>query len=289
MEFLKDYKHNEKLRNSFNQLAISTFGIQFETWYQHGFWTEKYIPYSFIKNEIVVANVSVNLVSLVIKGKVKQAVQIGTVMTHPDYRNQGLSRKLMELVLEDYKTVDLVYLFANQSVLDFYPKFGFEAYEEIQFSIDFFNESIEPVKIRKLDGGNQKDLTFIYELATNRLPVSQTFGTIGTEELLMFYCTLVFPQDLYYLEEEKALVIYQIDENVLNLYDVVSCNEIDEHEILIKIAQPNVNKIIFHYNLDHKKIPSYQEPYHSSNVLFVRKQTDFQFPGGFKHPVTAQA
>jgi hypothetical protein len=49
MDVIKDYKHNEKLRNSFNQLAINTFGIEFETWYKHGFWTEKYIHYSIIE------------------------------------------------------------------------------------------------------------------------------------------------------------------------------------------------------------------------------------------------
>lgn len=42
--FVKDYKDNEYLRNSFNQLASNTFGIEFESWYQHGYWTEKYQP-----------------------------------------------------------------------------------------------------------------------------------------------------------------------------------------------------------------------------------------------------
>jgi GNAT superfamily N-acetyltransferase len=289
MEFIKDYKHKGKLRNSFNQLAMNTFGIQFETWYQHGFWTEKYIPYSFIEHDMVVANVSVNLIPLVIEGEVKQAVQIGTVMTHPDYRKRGLSRKLMEMVLENYKEVDIVYLFANQSVLDFYPKFGFEAYQEIQFSMDYFYESIEPAKIRKLDGRNKADLVFIYKLATNRLPVSRIFGTAGTEELFMFYCTMVFQQDLYYLEEEKALVIYQMDGNVLHVYDIVSCSKINELEIVRQIAPSSVNSVVFHYHLDNKKITSKQEPYQSSNVLFVRKQSDFQLPEKFKHPVTAQA
>jgi predicted GNAT family N-acyltransferase len=289
MIFLKDYKNNELLRNSFNQLAFNTFGIQFETWYQHGYWTEKYIPYSFIDNGRVVANASVNLITLVIHGELIRAVQIGTVMTHPDYRNRGLSRRLMEMVLEDYKEVDLVYLFANQSVLDFYPKFGFEALEEVQFSMEYSHGAMERAGIRKLDGGNEEDLRFIFELAANRKPVSKIVGASGTEELLMFYCLMVFPQDLYYLEEEQALVIYQMEENVLHVYDVVSSKEIDELEILRKIAEPNVNKIIFHYHLDNREVPSIEEPYQSSNTLFVKKLTEVDLPEGFKHPITSQA
>lgn len=288
--FLKDYKNDQPLRKSFNQLALNTFGIQFESWYQFGYWTEKYIPYSFIDNGKVVANVSANLITLVIQGELKKAVQIGTVMTDPEYRNLGLSRKLMKRVLQDYQDIDLIYLFANQTVLEYYPKFGFEKFEEVQFSMEYSHDSSKTTKIRKLNGANKADLTLIYELVSKRRPVSRTFGTMGTEELFMFYSIMVFPHDLYYLEEEEALVIYQIEENVLHLYDVVSSKEINELEIIMNIAEPNVHRVIFHYHLDNKEMQSIQQHhYHGDTVLFIKKQTNVQFPEGFKHPITSQA
>jgi predicted acetyltransferase len=234
--FVKGYKEDTHLRESFNQLADQIFGIQFETWYQHGYWTEKYQPYSFVDNGKVVANVSVNLVNLIIDHQVKQAVQIGTVMTHPDYRNRGLSKILMDRVLADYQHVDLLYLFANQSVLDFYPKFGFEKVEEIQFSLAPTYIASNQSGIRKLDGSKREDLAFIHKLATERNAVSNIFGTINSEELFMFYCLMVFPHHLYYLENEQALVIYQVEENVLHLYDVVCGNERKLKEILSRIT-----------------------------------------------------
>ena len=40
----------------------------------------------------------------------------------------------MEQVKEDWeKRYDFIFLFANESVLDFYPKFGFERKEQYQF------------------------------------------------------------------------------------------------------------------------------------------------------------
>ncbi|GIO00553.1 hypothetical protein J5TS2_12210 [Brevibacillus halotolerans] len=55
-------------------------------------------------------------------------------MTHPDYRNKGLSGKLMHYIIDKYeKECDFIYLFANETVLDFYPKFGFEKLQESSF------------------------------------------------------------------------------------------------------------------------------------------------------------
>lgn len=49
--FTKDYKNNEALRKSFFDLAADTFGLSFENWYQKGFWSERYIPFSFVEGD----------------------------------------------------------------------------------------------------------------------------------------------------------------------------------------------------------------------------------------------
>ena len=47
-------------------------------------------------------------------------------MTKETYRDQGLSRRLIEEILKDYQgKVDMIFLFTNETVLEFYPKFGF--------------------------------------------------------------------------------------------------------------------------------------------------------------------
>ncbi|MFZ7944226.1 MULTISPECIES: GNAT family N-acetyltransferase [Bacillaceae] len=288
--FVKGYKDHELLRNSFNQLAKNTFGIEFETWYRHGYWTEKYQPYSYIEHNTVVANVSVNLINLFINGEMKHAVQIGTVMTHPDYRNKGLSRRLMGMVLEDYKHVDLIYLFANQTVLDFYPKFGFQRIEEVQFLLDYSHNHLENrPTVKKLDGSCAEDLAFIYSLAADRVSGSKTFGTVSSEELLMFYCLMVFSHDLYYLEEEKALVIFQIEENILHLYDVVFSEKVNIDEIVNKIANKNINRVVFHFQPESQKAAIVKQPYQTRNPLFIKNQTNIIWPPEFKHPLTSQA
>lgn len=94
-----DYKDNAVYHRSFNELSQLAFGIDFEKWYQLGFWNDRYIPYSFIDGEQVISNVSVSIIDIISNGKKISAVQIGTVMTHPDYRRRGLAYKLMKEVL----------------------------------------------------------------------------------------------------------------------------------------------------------------------------------------------
>ena len=287
--FIKDYKDHEYLRTSFNQLASDIFGIEFETWYKNGYWKEKFLPYSFIEHYQVVANVSVNLVNLVVNAEVKQAIQIGTVMTHPDYRNKGLSRRLMEIVLDEYKHVDIIYLFANQNVLDFYPKFGFSSTGEVQFILDYNHMPAVSSKVRKLDACNPEDLEHIYHLARNRKVISEVFGTSNCEELLMFYCIMVFSQDLYYLENENALVIFQREEGCIHLYDIVSPRKVNLQTVLRTIVPPDCSKVIFHFHPDEHELGYEKQPYKTNNVLFIKNLTNVSLPTEFKHPLTSQA
>ncbi|MED2009017.1 GNAT family N-acetyltransferase [Brevibacillus borstelensis] len=290
LAFMKNYKTNEALRRSLSELAASTFGIQFETWYQKGFWNERYIPFSFVEGETVVANVSVNLLSLIMDGEKKKAIQIGTVMTHPEYRKQGLSARLMNKVLEEYENqYDFMYLFANKTVLDFYPRFGFKPAEEHLFSMDF-TPSPSPsadTGIRKLTVKDEADLRFIYRLASERLPVSQRFGTDGAQGIFMFYCLNVFGDDLYYLENEDVLAIYKKENNHLDLFDVISTKEVNIHDILTKIAGSDTEKVTFHFTPDYEGIEVKSEIYDGG--LFVRANEGNIYPPYVKHPITSIA
>ncbi|MBN6185372.1 GNAT family N-acetyltransferase [Aneurinibacillus sp. BA2021] len=124
-ERISDYKENRKYRESFIELARQVFGIDFTRWYEKGCWDGNYVCYSYVDRARVVANVSINKMTVIVEGKEYKAIQIGTVMTHPEYRKQGLSKKLMYHVIDTYeKECDFIYLFANDSALDFYPAFG---------------------------------------------------------------------------------------------------------------------------------------------------------------------
>lgn len=134
-QILKGYRDDDTLRGSFDRLARRTFDLTFEDWYQNGFWGDDYIPYSVVIDGAVAANVSVNRTNFVLDGETKRFIQLGTVMTDERYRNRGLIRRLMTEIDRDFAgQADGVYLFANDSVLDFYPKFGFRRAAETEYT-----------------------------------------------------------------------------------------------------------------------------------------------------------
>ncbi|GIP11098.1 hypothetical protein J1TS5_32680 [Paenibacillus macerans] len=103
-----DFKNRVEYRASFNRLSKLVFSIDFEAWYQKGAWDDRYICHSIVSGDQIIANVSVSKMDLFINGESKWALQIGTVMTHPEHRGKGLSKQLMEYVLDAYEdTCDL--------------------------------------------------------------------------------------------------------------------------------------------------------------------------------------
>ncbi|PLR80164.1 GNAT family N-acetyltransferase [Bacillus canaveralius] len=288
-QFIKDYKNEQQLRESFFQLADNVFAINFQGWFEKGFWTDRYIPYSYLAGNQVAANVSVNMLDLIIDGEKRSAVQIGTVMTHPDYRNQGLSASLMNIVLEEYQDeVDFIYLFANQTVLDFYPQFGFEAMNELQYSMKFTStSSSDCANIRKLDGTNTGDLDFIYQFACERVPVSQRFGTDNSREILMFHCMNVFPHDIYYFDREEVMIIFKKQQSRIDIFDVISKRQVNIEGILSAISGNSTDTIVFHYTPDDQRHEL--EKKRINDGLFVRTNGGQPFPLHIKHPVTSQA
>ena len=135
-EIRKNVMPDPAARQSFDALARQVFGLSFEGWYQSGYWTESNLPYTLLSQETALANVSVNRLEVLLDGKRRRYIQLGTVMTRPDCRRQGLAKRLMEEVLRDWADrCDGMFLFANETVLDFYPQFGFRREIHYQYTL----------------------------------------------------------------------------------------------------------------------------------------------------------
>lgn len=284
MEFVKDYKDQSTLRNSFNTLAKVTFGIQFEEWYERGYWNQRYIPYSFVADKKVISNVSVNLLSLIIQGQKKKAIQIGTVMTDEQYRNKGLSKALLQKVFDDYENqVEIFYLFANHTVLDFYPKFGFSRKKEHLFSKKL-PSSTNKNTLRKLHF--EKDIQLLEDYIKNRKPLSPAFSSLHAEGINFFYCLHVFSNDLYFDETNEFILIYQIIDNNVHVFDVIS-KKVIPLDIPIQALSGLGENVYLHFTPDQPENYEVHLIDSTDDVLFVKSVEEF--PYYFKHPITSQA
>ena len=117
-------------------------------------------------------------------------------MVDKEYRNQGLSRFLMEQVLEEWReSCDLIYLFANDSVLNFYPKFGFIPVPEYQHSKEISAEN-STTEVIKLNMSEEKDRNYLLDTISGSLRFSQ-LAMDHNPSLVMFYCTSFMNQNVY--------------------------------------------------------------------------------------------
>lgn len=229
MKIRKHYRNNAVLRRSFNALAEATFGLNFEYWYKKGFWGDNYAPYSVIEDGNVVANVSVNRTDMVIDGQRRRLYQLGTVMTAPEYRNRGYIRAIMAEVEKDIADADGVYLFGNDNVVEFYPKFGFVPGKEYCYSRTVMQQG--PCRMRQVlmdTDDNIDDLCGAME--------ADTFETgcrmVDNNGLIFFYAAQFMQDCVYHDELTDTWVIAEQESGELLIHNVFSYHDITLDDVI---------------------------------------------------------
>lgn len=288
LRFIADYKENDVCRLSFNQLAQEIFKIDFEKWYQAGFWTNRYICYSYLDGHQVVSNVSVNQLELVVQGEHKRAIQIGTVMTHPDYRKQGLATHLLETVLDEYeKQCEVIYLFPEENALHFYRKFGFTLCQDGMFSFAVEKGISRQSSIRKLNLSQAADQKIFLRLASERVMLSRIFSVNQAQHILTWYAVGMLADHIYYLEEMDAVVICRKNQEVLQIYDVITRERLPFAEILPWVYTEEISRVVFHFTPDFPDTDLSNMSFEPNEAVFFKPR--LELPERWAHPLTAHA
>lgn len=167
-------------------------------------------------------------------------------MTDTEYRNKGLARFLINRTLEQWKDqCDAVYLFANNNVLDFYPKFGFIVASEYQCEMPVCQAQ---GVVKKLDMSLTKDKEFLLGKYAQSNPFSalQMIDNVG---LLMFYCSQFMNNNVYYVEKCDAIVIAEYRNDSLLCYDIFCSKDKELNDILSMMAIESTKKVLFGFTL----------------------------------------
>ena len=213
----KNYRENEVLRKSFNELAIETFGIDFEPWYQNGFWTDDYDPYSVVMDGEVVANVSVNRTDMIIGGQRRKLYQLGTVMTDEAYRKRGYIRAIMAEIDRDIADADGVYLFANDSVCEFYPKFGFARGKEYIYTRPVELDGACRMERIPMDGKENWDRL---RKAMEKSAFETLCAMADNPGLIFFYASQFMQDCVYHDARTDAWAIAEMEDGVLMIHNI---------------------------------------------------------------------
>lgn len=274
-KLVKQVLHDDVLRNSFINLAIKTFDLSFKDWYKKGYWTESYIPYAFVDHNNVIANASANIIDLLWQGQRKRYIQIGTVMTETDHRDKGLASQLINQILVDWQDrADGIFLFANSTTIDFYPKFGFEQTDEYQYTLPVMPT---PGDFRKLNMDKESDVEVLKHYYHKSNPFAQlsAYNNFG---LLMFYCSAFMKHFVYYSEKNNAVVIALQNDHTLICFDIFCDGENSMTKIVNELAAEHTQQVMLGFTPKEDR-PGEYEKIESDDFLFIYSAKENIFKG----------
>ncbi|MFK0089772.1 GNAT family N-acetyltransferase [Pseudomonas sp. NPDC090755] len=243
LSVLEHFKDDERARAQFNALTEQTFDFNFEQWYRDGYWGDAYQPCALVHEGQIVANVSVNHMHFDIDGRSLRAIQIGTAMVDPAFRGRGLARFLLERVLHRWQgQCELIYLFANDSVLDFYPRFGFQRVQEHEHVAELL-PSPQPCSFHKVDMGDPLERQRLVHAIDSGAPTASP-AMLHNPQLLMFYCTASFKDSVYYSPRHDAYAIVEFEDGVMTLYGVIGKSAPHLHVLMAELGTADTRRVV---------------------------------------------
>ncbi|MCG7342560.1 GNAT family N-acetyltransferase [Sporosarcina sp. ACRSL] len=290
LTFEMKYAGNDELRERLYPLFEKVFGIQVDTFkdfYARGFWDPTYIPFTFFNGDTAVANVSVFEMPLMINGEKVLVAGIQSVMTDPDYRGKGLMKSLMHKALE-YIDTNYEYSFLMTSNPVLYTKYGFKVIKEHFFTKLHLHdaEKVEN-KLERLTIFDPADMQKIRWAFKNNTPTSVRFYPPAYAP--SFYLNMYNPmlrEMLYFSPDLNVILIFEIDEETLELYDIIG-PELPTLEQIYSVIPQSFNKVNLYFPPDLLGEGFSAVEYEDVDFLMVRGDIDVESLQ-IKLPITAE-
>jgi predicted N-acetyltransferase YhbS len=254
----------------------------FRRWYRLGGWNEDYVAFSIADGTDIVASASLQRMNIVLRGEWLTGWQLGAVGVVPQWRGRGLQRRIMQRLLGSVDEKDIVFLFANDTVLDFYPLFGFRRVIESVFAAEYDVEpASEPLRALSIDRAD--DLALLARVAAAAAPTTREFAARSYGGVLLWYWANFYDGCFYYCEAEDAIIVAELDGATLRICDVLARTPFDLRSYLPRVVKHAAQRVEFGFTPDvwwpdARVIADYME-----SPLFVRgahrlPEAPFKFP-----------
>ncbi|MDT8715339.1 hypothetical protein IAI10_01440 [Clostridium sp. 19966] len=140
----------------------------------------------------------------------------------------------MEQICERWKNhCDLIFLFANDSVLEYYPKFGFTKKQEYEYSMIVLGK--QKVTMDKLHMKIEENIELVkahYKILSNYSALSM----LDNEILHEFYYQGVFAEHVWYDQEANLIFCMEQEDNAVVVYDILGKSNLTLEEVSQRIA-----------------------------------------------------
>jgi len=281
MEIVMSNKNDPVYQAMLDDLIQEVFGFSFAPWFEYELWDDNYESYSIIENGKMLSNICIYKADLTIQGVKTPAIQFGAVATRKAERGKGYSRILMAHVLALYPNTPS-FLFANEGVRDFYPKFSFRQVQNHipQITVDI-NNAHAPTML-DIDG----DFDFIRTAMQNRV-TSGVLDCTNSQSIQFFHLIMAYWENIYHLPGCGAIVIAKQKGDKLTLVDVIATVPITFEKLAAELPFAGIRTVQFGFNPDWLGVsPTWTPNNMTENPFFIKGEWDL--PQHFIFPKTSE-
>ncbi|MFZ5353662.1 MAG: GNAT family N-acetyltransferase [Bacillota bacterium] len=233
----------QQFKGQLDDLIMEVFGFKFEEWHNKGFWNDDYERYSVIEDGVMLSNISAYRMKMLINGIEQDFLQLGSVATREGYRGKGLSKRIMEHIIEKYPDVP-VFLGGDNDAAGFYLKCGFKPFTYwepyINYSLKKGNGmvklSIDDIKVDEYLKGRAQFSSILD--CKNQYPIN------------WFHILHFHKDNIYELSELDAMLIAKQYGKTLALFDVVAKKPLSFSDLEKHMSFDGVETIEFGFNPD---------------------------------------
>ncbi len=260
----------------FDALIQDTFGFSFAPWFAAGLWDERYESFSIIEDGVMLANLCLFRCQLRFGERPVTAYQLGAVATRKEHRGKGLSRRLVAHIDQRYPDAPM-FLFANPSVLDFYPRFGFRrVYESCPSAVLTVHNPDAPA--HRLAPGDP----LVWRYLTNNRPASRALHAANLETVEFFHLLLEYSEDIYHMPELDVLVVAAAQAGELFLPYLNKPEGVSFAEVAARLPFTHIHAVRFGFMPDRLDLPCAWTRLESGDeAMFVRGALPLPEPFAF--------
>lgn len=231
----------------FDFIELIFGGRTFFAWGARGGWADGYEVSAMVVDYQIVSTVGRMSMRYVINGEARNGFQLGAVATRPDHRNRGLARLLMKRVLSELDAPDQpVILFANSSVLDFYPRFGFRRLAQTRF-VGYVDLRPQGKLAPSLDLARPIDRAWLADHCAKASAIGESFAARDYYPALLFHLTRR-PRMVFRLDSFGAVVVIRQEGERLLIEDLLATRPFSLSDVLPHVCAQPVRTIEFGFN-----------------------------------------
>ncbi len=265
-------------------------GARAETWTvwrDRGGWTGDYEVFAIVDDGRIVGTIGRSRMHMVIDGKDRVGYQLGAVATLEPYRRQGLARQLMDWVISELDEPDQpIILFANNSVLDFYPRFGFRRIPQRR---SFGRNVLQPsgAQAPRCDLSNASDRSRLATLCAASRP---TRGRLTARDYywLALWNLSCGSATVSWVPEFEAAIATTIESERLVIHDVFAAQPFDLGLVLPMLITQPVMELEFLFDPGHFWATTSHADFDDTESALFARGAAASINGFAQFPVLAQ-